>query len=553
MIKTLAAFVAGAIFALVARYWRVRWQQSHPIDLPRGVPYETLGEGGPLGRAQRASEFGSIREPADPSESAELRARELADDLRGYLGDIFAQHGADDVVFWVRRDARTDFVPIAWNHPGAPPADISQDRALIAWAAAQGIVNFDATEGQPRFVAARVPLEAVGGMGTPGEVEGALVATAAGGIRSIRGELKLWLPRHAERLAQAINLQVTRNESAKANKKMRFLVRRVRELDPSTEKRSLERHISDAMLEATDATFAALVQWNSVERAGTVRYVSGMYPDSQTAVGSAVSESSMVGDVCAMRTPLRWENETRRATKTTLYGPGLHAPDAGAIAILPMARAKEIIGAIVLGSNDPRALRESDLRSVGLFAHLAGSALEAAWGIEKAGRSARVDQLTGLGNRREFDDQLKFMLDQTDRFGGSCALVIADVDHFKRVNDEYGHASGDRVLETVGQAIKAELRTTDCGARVGGEEFAVILPQTGQQGAMELAERLRASIEGKTVRLPDRNINVTSSFGVAIYDAGGGAVKRGQLFAAADGALYKAKGAGRNCVRTSEG
>ena len=259
----------------------------------------------------------------------------------------------------------------------------------------------------------------------------------------------------------------------------------------------------------------------------------------------------MVGDVCAMRTPLRWENATRRTTKTTLYGPGLHAPTAGAIAILPMARAKEIIGAIVLGSNDPRALRESDLRSVGLFAHLAGSALEAAWGIEKAGRSARVDQLTGLGNRREFDDQLKFMLDQTDRFGGSCALVMADVDHFKAVNDRFGHASGDKVLEAVAQTIRDQLRSTDCGARVGGEEFAVILPQTTEQGALELAERLRANIEAKTVRLPDRNINVTSSFGVAMYFAGGGAVKRDQLFAAADGALYKAKDAGRNCVRTA--
>ncbi|HEV8411371.1 MAG TPA: GAF domain-containing protein, partial [Gemmatimonadaceae bacterium] len=375
MIRFLITFVAGAIFALVVRRRWERWKREHPIELPAGIPYETLGEGGPMARTPRASEFGSIREPSDPHQSAELRARELADDLRGYLGDISAQHGADDVVFWVRRDAKSDILPIAWNHAGVPPENIAQDRALIGWAAAQGIVNFDDARDTPTFAAARVPLDAVIGMGTPGEVEGALVATAEGGIRSVRGELKLWLPRHAERLAQAIELQVTRNESAKANKRMRFLVRRVRELDPSTDKANLEEHISDAMLEATDATFAALVQWNALERRGTVRYVSPMYPDSQTAIDSPVAERSMVGDVCAMRTPLRWENEGRRPTKTTLYGPGLHAPSAGAIAILPMARSKEIIGAIVLGSNDPRALRETDLRSVGLFAHLAGSAL----------------------------------------------------------------------------------------------------------------------------------------------------------------------------------
>jgi diguanylate cyclase (GGDEF)-like protein len=551
VIRFFAAFIAGAIVALVARRWRERWKREHPIELPPGVPYETLGEGGPMARAQRALQFGSIREPTDPLESAELRARELADDLRGYLGDISAQHGADDVVFWVRRDAKSDIQPIAWNHPGFPPDNIEQDRALIAWAASQGIVNFDAADATPTFAAARVPLDAVIGMGTPGEVEGALVASAPGGIRSVRGELKLWLPRHAERLAQAIELQVTRNESAKANKRMRFLVRRVRELDPSSEKANLEKHISDAMLEATDATFAALVQWNALERQGVVRYVSPMYPDSQTAIDSPVAERSMVGDVCAMRTPLRWENEARRPTKTTLYGPGLHAPSAGAIAILPMARSKEIIGAIILGSDDPRALRETDLRSVGLFAHLAGSALEAAWGIEKAGRSALVDQLTGLGNRRDFDEKLKFNLDQTDRFGGSCALVMADVDHFKAVNDDFGHAAGDRVLEALAQVIRDQLRTTDGGARVGGEEFALLLPQTNVQGAVDLAERLRANIEAKTVRLPDRNINVTASFGVAIYEAGGGVVKRGQLFAAADRALYRAKGEGRNCVRTA--
>ena len=108
-----------------------------------------------------------------------------------------------------------------------------------------------------------------------------------------------------------------------------------------------------------------------------------------------------------------------------------------------------------------------------------------------------------------------------------------------------------KCCESVAQIIREQLRSTDCGARVGGEEFAVILPQTDEQGAVELAERLRANIETKTVRLPDRNISVTSSFGVAMYEAGGGAVKREQLFAAADRALYVAKGDGRNCVRTA--
>jgi len=246
---------------------------------------------------------------------------------------------------------------------------------------------------------------------------------------------------------------------------------------------------------------------------------------------------------------MRWENAGGVALQSDMYGPGSRAPTAGALAIVPMRRGKEIIGAIVIGSDDPRSLRESDLRTAGLFAQLAGSAVEAAWEIEEVSRTALIDQLTGLGNRRSFDDQLKFMLDQTDRFGGTCALVIADVDHFKSVNDTYGHASGDKVLVAIAQTIRELVRTTDRGARIGGEEFCLILPQTGEEGAVELAERLRANIEAKVVRLPDRNISVTSSFGVAVYEGGGGAVKRGQLFAAADRALYRAKDEGRNCVR----
>ena len=546
-------FLAGAVAASAGFGWRAR-RLRRPKPLGPGVAYNQAGPEGSPARGLRASQLGSLRETADPLEITETRERELADEMRGYLGDIGAQHGATDATFWVRRDANAKMLPVAWNHSGSPPDTFlgsERERALIAWAAAQGVVTFDVAEGMPEFAAARVPLDAIGGFGIRGEAEGALVVTTPGGIRSTRGDLKLWLPRHAERLAQLAALQVTRNETARQNRRMRILVRQAQQLDPSSERGALETQIADGILAATDGTFAALVEWKSLERLGTVRYISSMYPEPRPPVDCPVTELSKVGGVCTTSAPQRWENAGAVASTDELYGPGLLVPRAGSLAIVPMRRGRSIIGAIVVGSEDPHSLRESDLRTAGLFAQLAGSALEAAWEIEEVSRTARVDQLTGLGNRRHFDDELKRALDGTDRFGGECSLVLGDVDLFKGVNDTYGHASGDKVLQSIALSMRELVRTTDVCARIGGEEFCLILPQTGQQGAVELAERVRARIEATTVRLPDRNIAVTTSFGVATYVAGGGPVKRAQLFDDADRALYQAKGEGRNCVRTA--
>jgi two-component system, cell cycle response regulator len=555
-VTTLAPFLAGVVVATAVFLWRVRWRRRHPAPLPPGVAYERVGDrGSPARGIVRASLLNSIRDPANPNDRAEARERELADDLCGYLGDVSAQHGADDAMLWLRVGEGAPFVPVAWNHQGAPPGSAwgtSQQRALVSWAASEGVVSFDGVEGEQILAAARVPLESVAALGAAGQAVGALVLHSAGGVRSSRGDLKLWLPRHGERLSQLVELQVTRNEVARQNRRMRALVRSAQALDASSEQEALEKQIAENMLEASGATFAALVAWQAELRRGTVRHATTLYPEPQPRPGDPVELASLVGSVCLDGTPRLWENESSVPASDELFGPGALVPRSGALAILPMRRrGTTVIGAIVIGATEPGALRQGDLRTATFFAQLAGSALEAAWEIEQVSRSARLDQLTGLWNRRHFDDELKRALDQTDRFGGSCALVLADVDHFKNVNDSYGHPAGDRVLKVVAQVMREIVRTTDMCARIGGEEFSIILPQTNEQGALELAERLRVSIETSPILWHDRNINVTTSFGVATYEAGSGAVKRSQLFEAADRALYRAKGEGRNCVRTA--
>ena len=161
-------------------------------------------------------------------------------------------------------------------------------------------------------------------------------------------------------------------------------------------------------------------------------------------------------------------------------------------------------------------------------------------------RQASTDGLTDLANRRHFEEGLAGEISRAERFGGSLALVLADLDDFKQVNDRYGHQAGDDVLRAFADVLRDTVRDIDLAARYGGEEFAVLLPQTDLGGAERLAERLREVMEARRLTLhPGAGFSVTSSFGVASFPE---AATPAALFAAADEALYRAKSAGKNCV-----
>jgi diguanylate cyclase (GGDEF)-like protein len=161
-------------------------------------------------------------------------------------------------------------------------------------------------------------------------------------------------------------------------------------------------------------------------------------------------------------------------------------------------------------------------------------------------RQASTDGLTELANRREFEDSLANEISRAERFGGSLALILADLDNFKQVNDRFGHQAGDEVLRTFAEILRETVRDIDVAARYGGEEFAILLPQTDIAGAERLAERLRGAVETRpTAHAQGIPVVVTSSFGVASFPEAGTAPG---LFAAADEALYRAKRAGKNCV-----
>jgi diguanylate cyclase (GGDEF)-like protein len=164
-------------------------------------------------------------------------------------------------------------------------------------------------------------------------------------------------------------------------------------------------------------------------------------------------------------------------------------------------------------------------------------------------RQALVDGLTGLANRRQCEESLADELARVERFGGSLAVVVADLDWFKDVNDRYGHPAGDTVLHDFATLLQETLRDVDIAGRWGGEEFLMVLPGTDLAGGARVAERIRVSLAGRIVLTADGTpIPVTASFGVAATPPNRTA---SELFAAADAAMYEAKRAGKNRVETA--
>ncbi|HEV7321233.1 MAG TPA: sensor domain-containing diguanylate cyclase [Ensifer sp.] len=198
------------------------------------------------------------------------------------------------------------------------------------------------------------------------------------------------------------------------------------------------------------------------------------------------------------------------------------------------------IGTVCAIDRSPRAFVERDLA---ILAELAGVAMDR---IELL-QSAATDGLTGALTRRAFREEADKLISLAIRHEHDLSCIILDVDHFKRVNDTHGHAAGDEVLKAVASVCQSNLRASDLFGRLGGEEFAVVLPHVDANGALTAAEKLRAAIAAQTMHGDFGSLTVTASFGTSALSAKGR--DSGTLLAQADAAMYLAKASGRNrCV-----
>ena len=161
---------------------------------------------------------------------------------------------------------------------------------------------------------------------------------------------------------------------------------------------------------------------------------------------------------------------------------------------------------------------------------------------------SNTDHLTGLFNRRYMMDALDKEVQRSYRKGGALSLIMLDIDHFKRVNDSFGHLQGDIVLQQVALQLQKELRSYDCAARYGGEEFVAILPDSSLKEAVFVADRIRLAVQGTRFSGPLAKLNITASLGVACFNQETHTSSVDEFIKLADDALYRAKANGRNRV-----
>ncbi|MEK8086290.1 diguanylate cyclase [Aquabacterium sp. A3] len=222
---------------------------------------------------------------------------------------------------------------------------------------------------------------------------------------------------------------------------------------------------------------------------------------------------------------------------------------------LPLRHQNKVVGMIAL-ANRSEGYTEEMVALLEPLAQMLGALIKARADEDARSKAAAlwreqatVDSLTGLANRRRFFDLVARHIPQVRRYGGQATIVLMDLDHFKRINDTHGHASGDLVLKAFGKLLAASVRDTDLAARIGGEEFAIFMPSTSPHEALIPLERIRQRWASQPTECEGHSVAATVSIGVAGWSPGSDSPE--QWLTLADEALYQAKGDGRNCIRVA--
>ncbi len=235
--------------------------------------------------------------------------------------------------------------------------------------------------------------------------------------------------------------------------------------------------------------------------------------------------------------------------RVVIFDNGTVVRGLSALKIFPLKAGDATVGTLVCGSRKADALPESAQKELSMLALQAAEALVRTRLYEQAERMATTDGLTGLLNRRTFNALLERRLREAQRYERPLSLLLLDIDHFKKVNDTHGHPAGDAVLRGVAGVAQKQARETDLVARYGGEELALILPETDVRGALAIAERIRKAVEATPHATDQGTLKVTLSVGLAMWPGAGELPE--QLLQDADRALYRAKQNGRNRVEAA--
>jgi diguanylate cyclase (GGDEF)-like protein len=352
----------------------------------------------------------------------------------------------------------------------------------------------------------------------------AALATAGAGLTTLR----TWRRRAARAAEERRRMVEDRRHRAHGEEFARALqgARSEREAQRML-KRQLERALDDS-------SATVLNRNNSDNRLEAVTAVRADSPLAET-ISEAEPEDCLA---------VRFGQPTERAAGTVpLLTCELCGAVEGSVTCVPSLVGGEVIGSVLVETPGP--LDDAGRgRLTDAVAH-AAPVLASMRNLKLAETRAATDALTGLPNRRAAEETLKLMVANASRTLAPCAVAMFDLDHFKKVNDIYGHEKGDHLLASVGDTATSTIRASDFVARFGGEEFLLVLTNTTLEGAVLACDKLRLAIS--TLRIPGVAQGPSASFGVAVFPEDG--TDPEELVRGADRALYAAKSAGRNCVR----
>ncbi len=259
------------------------------------------------------------------------------------------------------------------------------------------------------------------------------------------------------------------------------------------------------------------------------------------------ADSALVGKSIKARVPL--PHGSARSSQHLVFGPDIpFSPPA--VKVLPLLWKDQGVGALVLGSEREEFLSDDLLEMLRVVADHAAIAIANAQMYGRMERMATTDGLTELTNHRQFQIAFDEMLARSQRYGRKLSLILTDIDHFKSINDTYGHPVGDLVLKRVARLLEEGARKTDVVARYGGEEFAILMEETDTKDAFHLAERIRESIQAETFRSENGSFQCTLSLGVSTHPDDGSS--KSEVIERADQNLYEAKHGGRNRTVVSQ-
>ncbi|HEX8691868.1 MAG TPA: sensor domain-containing diguanylate cyclase [Longimicrobium sp.] len=535
-----AAAVAAALLVPLAE-----WIHLGPPSLASILRYELLiglaAAYALVGRPRAPRTAGAARQPVQAAEEPAARAGDV-EAMEAALELARLAAGAHEAALW-KADAEWQSASLVARAaaPGAPsPAPVvalegspyrwaieeqipqrvepGRRELPVAWAAEMLIVPVDLPEG---VLALAYPAPAPSGADA--------AALEAG--------------RHLSTLAALLRL---RADAEHEDARVRAIAEAARTLPGEIEVDAFARRLAGVVRRGTGAAGAAVALGLDEAGRGRVLEVDDTGPAPVFAADFGEDESRLA---LALKhaVDLTYEDLRRDRERLPLCTPGEQwRVSPRSAAVFPLVADGRALGAVVVWHPEPGRFGEKETELLRLVCGLAPLPLRRAREYQALDQRAHTDALTGLPNRAAFEERLVTLSHVFDRYARAFGVLVLDIDFFKKFNDTHGHEAGDRVLQHVANLLRLSVRDVDLPARLGGEEFVVLLPETGLRASAEVGERVRRAIEARPVMWNGRPLSVTVSVGAAACpDCTPAPALTLKL---ADEALYRAKGAGRNRV-----